>query len=129
MSKSVTADVTRLLQDYIGDATEIVEKSARDAADICTNQLRNTSPSGRGRKGHYSSGWTVKEESSGRIASFIVYNKKKPQLTHLLENGHVIRNKKGTYGRTKPIKHIEPAEEAAVQKFELRVRARLRSMR
>lgn len=129
MAKSVTADVTEILKNYIGDATEIVEKSAKEAADICSNQLRNTSPSGPGRKGHYSSGWAVKEESSGMRASFIVYNKKKPQLTHLLEKGHVVRNKKGTYGRTKPIKHIEPAEEAAVQKFELRVRARLRSVK
>lgn len=129
MSRSVSADLSKILENYVGDATEIVEKSAKEAADICSNQLHNTSPSGPGRKGHYSSGWTVKEESSGRIASFIVYNKKKPQLTHLLENGHVIRNKKGTFGRARPIKHIEPAEEAAVQKFELRVRARLRSMK
>lgn len=129
MSKSFSADVSELLKNYVGDATEIVEKSAKEAADICTNQLRNTSPSGKGRKGHYASGWAVKEESSGRVASFTVYNKKKPQLTHLLENGHVIRNKKGTYGRARAIKHIEPAEEAAAQKFELRVRARLRSIR
>ena len=129
MANGITADVSEILKNYIGDATEIVEKSAKEAAEICSNQLRNTSPSGPGRKGHYSSGWAVKQETSGRTASFIVYNKKKPQLTHLLENGHVIRNKKGTYGRAKPIKHIEPAEEAAVQKFELRVRARLRSMK
>ena len=127
MAKSVTADVTEILKDYIGDVTEIVEQSAKEAAEICTNQLKNTSPSGPGIKGHYASGWAVKEEHGGARASFIVYNKKKPQLTHLLENGHAIVNKKGRYGRTHPIKHIAPAEEAAAQKFELRVRARLRS--
>lgn len=125
--RSVSADVSALLKDYVGDVREIVETSAKEAADIASNQLRNTSPSGKGIKGHYATGWAVKEESSGAVASFIVYNKKKPQLTHLLENGHVIRNKKGTYGRAHPIKHIKPAEEAAVMKFELRVRARLRA--
>lgn len=128
MSNSVSTDVAELLKDYIGDVSEIVEASAKDAAEICTNQLKNTSPRGKGRK-HYSTGWAIKEEVDGTIATFIVYNKTKPQLTHLLENGHVIRNKKGTYGRTAPIKHIKPAEEAAIQKFELRVRARLRTMK
>lgn len=127
MAKSITADVSKILKDYVGDVTEIVEQSAKEAAEICTNQLKNTSPSGPGIKGHYASGWAVKEEHGGARASFIVYNKKKPQLTHLLENGHVVRNKKGTYGRAHPIKHIAPAEEAAAMKFELRVRARLRS--
>lgn len=127
MSRSFSTDVEKILANYVGDVNKIVEESAKDAAEICQRQLFNTSPSGPGRKGHYSTGWAIKPESRGRLVSFIVYNKKKPQLTHLLENGHVIRNKKGTYGRTKPIKHIAPAEEAASQKFELRVRARLRS--
>ena len=43
----------------------------------------------------------------------IVHNRTDYQLTHLLENGHVIRNKKGEYGRTRPIKHIAPVAEWA----------------
>ena len=124
---NVSHDLSEILKDYIGDVSEIVEQSAREAAEIATNQLKNTSPRGKGIKGHYASGWTVKDETQGAMATFIVYNKKKPQLTHLLENGHVVRNKKGTYGRARAIKHIKPAEEAAIQKFELRVRARLRA--
>lgn len=127
MGRSLSTDVMKLLEGYVGDVDTIVEESAKEAAEICERQLKNTSPSGPGRKGHYKSGWAIKPENRGRLVSFIVYNKKKPQLTHLLENGHVIRNKKGTYGRTHPIKHIAPAEEAAAQKFELRVRARIRS--
>lgn len=127
MGRSFAVDVANIVKDYIGDVDRIVEESAQEAAEICETQLRNTSPSGPGRKGHYKTGWTMKPQKSGRLVSFVVYNKKKPQLTHLLENGHVIRNKKGTYGRTHPIKHIEPAQEAAAQKFELRVRARIRS--
>ena len=40
----------------------------------------------------------------------IVHNKTDYQLTHLLENGHVIRNKKGTYGRAPAHPHIKPIE-------------------
>lgn len=127
MSRNFSSDVVNLLKDYVGDVDRIVEESAKEAAEICSNQLKNTSPSGPGRKGHYRAGWSVKPMRSGRLVSFVVYNKKKPQLTHLLERGHVVRNKKGTYGRARAIKHIEPAEEAAVLKFELRVRARIRS--
>lgn len=127
MSKSIAADIEKIVKDYVGDVDKIVEESAKEAAEICARQLLNTSPTGPGIKGHYKSGWTVKPQREGRLVSFVVYNKKKPQLTHLLERGHVVRNKKGTYGRTHPVKHIAPAEEAAVQKFELRVRARIRS--
>ena len=127
MNRSLSSDLMDILENYVGDVDKIVEESAKEAADICSNQLKNTSPMGPGRKGHYRTGWAVKPIQEGRLVSFIVYNKKKPQLTHLLENGHVIRNKKGTYGRAHPVKHIAPAEEAAAMKFELRVRARIRS--
>ena len=106
MSRNMSVDIMKVLKDYVGDVDEIVEESAKEAAEICSNQLRNTSPNGPGRKGHYKNGWAVKPVRSGRLVSFVVYNKTKPQLTHLLENGHVIRNKKGTYGRTHPVKHM-----------------------
>ena len=50
---------------------------------------------------------------SGNIVNIVVHNKTDYQLTHLLENGHVIRNKKGDWGRTRPIKHIAPVEQWA----------------
>lgn len=128
MSESIAMQMERLMQQY-GDAVhEIVESSAEDAANIAKNQLRNTSPKENKRHRHYASGWTVKKEIGSELVSFTVHNRTKPGLTHLLEYGHVIRNKKGRYGRTRPIKHIKPAEETAVMKFELRVRAKLRSL-
>lgn len=129
MAKDFATDISNVLKEYVADANRIIEDSARDAAEICTRQLKNTSPKGKGKGKRYANGWSVKSKQEGHLMSFIVYNKAKPGLTHLLEYGHVIRNKKGTYGRTKPIKHIQPAEEAAAHKFELRVRARLRSLR
>ena len=122
MSKSFSVDVAKILEDYVGDVEEIVNESAKEAANSCKAQLKNTSPK---KEGEYASGWTVKQERSGKLVSFIVHNKTKPQLTHLLENGHVVRNKKGTYGRAHAIKHIQPAEKEAAQEFERLVRAKI----
>lgn len=129
MSESVYAQMEKLTAEYGAEVRDIVEQSASEAADIAKNQLRSNSPKGHRGGRHYASGWTVKHEQQGELVSFTVHNRSKPGLTHLLENGHVIRNKKGTYGRVGPVKHIKQAEEAAVMKFELRVKARLRSLR
>lgn len=124
MSKGFSVDVANMLEDYIGDVQDIVEESAKEAAEFCKAQLRNSSPR---RKGKYASGWTVKAQRSGTLVSFVVHNKNAPQLTHLLENGHRVVNKKGEQGRAPAIKHIKPAEQAAAQKFEAIVRAKIGS--
>ena len=129
MSESVAVQMEKLMEQYGSEVREIVESSAKDAAEIAKNQLKSTSPRGSGSRRHYANGWAVKSEIYEDQVSFTVYNRSKPGLTHLLENGHVARNGRGSYGRVRAIKHIKPAEEAAVMKFELRVRARLRSLR
>ena len=47
----------------------------------------------------------------------IVYNATDPGRAHLLEYGHVIKNKKGQYGRAPAHPHIKPAEEQSVELF------------
>ena len=128
MGKGVTSISTQMndiLTDYNRGVQEAVEASAKEAAELCKNQLKNSSPKRAGH-GEYARSWTVKVEETGAgVSDYVVHNKKHYQLTHLLENGHVIRNKKGTYGRTKPIKHIAPAADAAIQRFELATRTRI----
>lgn len=123
-SISVTAQMNQLLTEYNREAQKAVEDSAKEAAEVCKNQLRNTSPKRPGH-GEYARSWSVKKQSMGRVTDYIVYNSRHYQLTHLLENGHIIRNKKGTYGRARAIKHIAPAAETSTQRFDLAVRTRL----
>ena len=125
---SVSAQMKDIMTTYGREAHEAVEASAKEAAEVAKNQLRNTSPKRSGH-GEYARSWTVKKDSHAMVSDYIVYNSKHYQLTHLLENGHVIRNKKGTYGRTRPIKHIAPAEDTATQRFDLSVRTRLGGLR
>ena len=126
---SVSVQMYQIMEDYSRKAKQVVEASAMESATLCMNQLKNTSPKRAGH-GEYARSWAVKKEK-GKLATtnYIVYNKQHYQLTHLLENGHVIRNKKGTYGRTRPIKHIAPAADTAIQRFDLSIRTRMRNIK
>ena len=113
---TISDDITRIVEQYGRQAREAVEKAVRKTGRETAKDLRNTSPK---RTGAYASSWSTKvTRSSGRLIGVTVYNKEHYQLTHLLENGHVIKNKKGEYGRTRPIKHIEPAEQKGIADFE-----------
>lgn len=123
---SISKELNKILEQYGRKADEAVEKAAKRAGRDTAKTLRNTSPK---RTGEYASSWTTKvTRSSGKLIGVTVYNKEHYQLTHLLENGHVTKNKKGEYGRTKPIKHIQPAEQEGIQNFEQLVRAELESI-
>lgn len=95
---------------------EIIEKySSKTADELRTKPVweRNRL---RGRR--YNDGWThdvfihKKKEYLGTV-----YNATDWQLTWLLENGHLVTNKKGGVGWASPHKHIHEAFEANVDGF------------
>lgn len=114
-----TGSVTAQMKDLLDEVNKDVERSAKTniqkVAKESVQKLKNTSPR---KTGSYASGWGTKREGEMDV---IVHNRTDYQLTHLLENGHVIRNKKGTYGRTHGIKHIAPVEEWAVDELPRRI--------
>lgn len=66
----------------------------------------------------YKTTWTKKiEESKDYGYEVIVYNKDNWQLTHLLEKGHFIVNKKGGVGWASEHPHIEPTYSSLVTPF------------
>lgn len=112
----ISKQLDAILQEYGRKADEAVEKAAKKAGRETVKTLRNTSPK---KTGAYASSWTTKATRyGGRLVGVTVYNKEHYQLTHLLENGHLIVNKKGEYGRTRGIKHIAPAEQEGIADFE-----------
>lgn len=105
MSDSVTVQMQQLLDEINKDVEASMKRNINGVAKEAAQKLRNTSPK---RTGDYASGWGSKK--LGEMDA-VVYNRKAPGLTHLLENGHMIVNKKGTFGRVSGRKHIKPVEE------------------
>lgn len=114
-TESVTAQMKELLDEIDRDVQKSAERNIQTVAKESVVKLRNTSPV---KTGSYAKGWGVKKQGSMDV---VVHNRTDYQLTHLLENGHVIRNKKGTYGRTHGIKHIAPVEEWAIDELPRRI--------
>lgn len=115
--------VMEALEEYADITTEEFEEIAREVAREGAKKLKKTSPKGFGSpKGHYADGWSVKAvRTSANKFMFVVYNRKKPGLTHLLEKGHQLWQG----GRARAIPHIKPVEEWCNREFEKRVKARL----
>ena len=107
MAKTVTIQMQSLLKEVDKEVKEAAEDAIDESSKETAKLLRKISPK---RKGNYAKGWTVKKEDK---LTRIVHNKTHYRLTHLLENGHVIKNQYGEYGRVAGEKHIKDAEEWA----------------
>lgn len=111
MAETLTVQLDKILDSYSAEVSRVTSKAIDEVSKASVKKLKNESPQ---KTGSYARGWRAKKQRvAGGIATVTVHNATDYQLTHLLENGHLIVNGKGTYGRTKPIKHIEPVEEWA----------------
>ncbi len=88
-----------------------IEEAGEETAKNLAADLREKSPKDTG---DYAKGWRYRKEAPGR---YRVYNKDKPQLTHLLEKGHAKRGG----GRVEAKVHIKPAEERHIPQLERRI--------
>lgn len=110
--KGVAQQLEGILDEFAdrldANTDEIMSETAKD----CAQDLRETSPKGKGKtSGQYAWSWTVKKNRH----QYIVHNKDHYRLTHLLNNGHVIKNQYGTYGRVLGDGHIRRAEQRAIE--------------
>ena len=86
--------------------TEIIDKNAERCVDV----LKDISPKGYRKSKKYADGWEVRKgrkKYNGYYAE--VWNATNYQLTHLLENGHLITNKRGGVGWAEGIPHVQKA--------------------
>ena len=91
-----------------------------DTSKQVTKSISLKSPK---NKGDYAKGWTRKKDNVGGEVRYIIYNKKKGSIAHLLEFGHA---KQGG-GRVSGIPHIRPSYDDEIPSFENRIRAIIRN--
>jgi len=117
--KDVTLQpLNEILQEYGEEVEELVFNSLRDVAKETSKELRSNSPRSGGNGVHYYKGWTQTPPTHDwKRISVTVYNKTKPWLTHLLNDGYAL--KKG--GRVPGDYHIDMAEDFATDLLEKKV--------
>lgn len=112
-------DVAVQMKELLDSVNKNIERSVKSNIDRTSKEsvqkLKNTSPR---LTGDYAKGWGTKRVNDKDV---IVHNRTEYQLTHLLENGHVIRNKYGTYGRTNGDGHISDVEKWAIDELPRRI--------
>ena len=118
MASEIGTELNKIMKQYEKEVEDLSSDVFQSVAKGTVQELKNTSPK---LTGDYAKGWAVKQEKGVGKMNFIVHNRTDYQLTHLLENGHVIRNKKGTYGRVSGRKHIAPVEEWASDELPRRI--------
>lgn len=93
------------------------DKALNDLANECCADI-SMNALVRGWK-DYAKNWKVKVRRSKKKGNeYIVYNKDTYRLTHLLENGHLITNKRGGIGWSAPRPHIKPSFDKALKKLD-----------
>lgn len=106
----LTNEIAKALSEYSEEVQTELDNIIERNANELINKLKETSPR---KTGSYAKGWTKKKVVENGITGYIVYNKTKPQLTHLLEFGHAKRGG----GRVAGIPHIGPARDEIEKKI------------
>lgn len=100
-------EIAKALQEYTQEIEKGLEEAKKQVAKEGVRTLKSTSPK---NTGNYAKGWRTSLDGSAQV----IHNATRPSLTHLLENGHALRQG----GRTKAFKHIEPVERSVIDNFE-----------
>lgn len=113
----LAGELTRVIALYTQDVQEAVANSITAIAKEGKAKVKSNSPK---RTGAYAKGWTISNENKKGKQEARIYNKTNYQLTHLLENGHVVRNGTGRIGPGKKTSvagnpHIAPVNDWAQQ--------------
>ena len=114
--EDLEGELSKILSDYADVTAEGMKKAVRKAGNSVRKEISETAPKKTGR---YAKSWSVKTvKNSGHEIGVVVHSKNRYSLTHLLENGHALRNG----GRARAFPHIAPAEEHALTQLETDIR-------
>lgn len=120
--KGFAIAVQDIIDEYSEEVAEASEEAVEETVKEARKKLRQSSTSVYG-SGKYSRGWQYKISKKPTVTSATVYNGgKHGSLSHLLENGHALRNG----GRwNPPRKHIQPVNDEMQEEFVRKVKNKL----
>ena len=121
MTKSVTidnlsAEIALAVKEYTEDVSEAIEAELGATSKAVLNDVKSNSPVDTGA---YRNGWRRKKETygSGKVR-YVIHQKTRSQIAHLLEFGHA----KASGGRVEGRPHIRPAYDRHVPKMADRIK-------
>ena len=112
----ISREIARQLSLYTSEVEEEVENAKDELSKEAVAMLKERSPK---KTGKYAKGWARKKVGN----DYVIFNRSKSQITHLLENGHV----KSTGGRVPARVHIRPVEEEISNEYIERLERVIRS--
>ena len=120
----ITSDeLVKAVQDALNDYADDIKDGMKDIAlklgKEGAEELKHNGTF-KDRTGNYRKNWTYKDQSTDKKVDVVIHNNKPTyRLTHLLENGHYIRD---TGKRTKSYEHIYPVDTRVVREYEKEVK-------
>lgn len=116
MAIDLSAEIEKAMKEQIEVANDVIENAVSKVADNAVKELKSSSPK---KTGKYAKSWDKQESKMAtRSKSYVVYNKKYANLTHLLEWGHA----KVNGGRVPAKAHIAVVEQKAIKDLEDEIR-------
>lgn len=104
-------EIQRTLEEFMDVTEEDVQTAIEQTGSEAVNELQAAAPPGSGKYqswAQYNRGWGKTKEFKKRGKStVIVHNRRRYQLTHLLEKGHALKGG----GRARAFPHIAPVAE------------------
>lgn len=122
----LTKGIEKILKEYgvevNGVIDEVVPEIGNETAKRVKQEALNKGLKRKKGGKHYANGWRAMVVSKRYAIQAVVYNVTKPQLTHLLENGHL---KVNGVDKVDGIPHIAPVNEWAENEVVERIEKRL----
>jgi hypothetical protein len=116
----LAAEITLSIKEYTDDVSEAIEVELDKTSKDVLSDIRANSPV---RTGEYRKGWRRKKEGAGGEVRYIIHNKDRSFLVHLLEFGHA----KAGGGRVAGKPHLLPAYDKHVPGMEERIKRIIRN--
>lgn len=119
-------EILKDLNEYTDNVRVHVDDAVGEVAKESQKKLRaTTGAEGSNVWRKYPTGWTTKQTRRRNFHKEEVWNAKHYRLTHLLENGHVVRNGTGRNNgrqKTREFKHIGPINDEAQKRLEEKIK-------